>query len=176
MSIASELTALQGYIEDAYDAVDAKGGTLPADKNMSNLSTAIGSISGGGGLAGVDIGITTLPNNTSTITIPHNLGATPAAFCLHYASSTSSIFGTIFQDYVFACSVVDGAQVSECTNVTKTFGTSVVVNYNSIDNGVAYVTMDGTSITITSDGVALIASAHLGKKAVWMATTIGEQQ
>lgn len=49
MSIASELTALQGYIGDAYGAVGDKGGTVPADKNMSNLSSAIGSIPSGGG-------------------------------------------------------------------------------------------------------------------------------
>lgn len=49
MSIASELTALQGYIEDAYDAVSTKGGTLPANKNMSNLDDAITSIPSGGG-------------------------------------------------------------------------------------------------------------------------------
>lgn len=50
MSIASELTALEGYIGDAYDAISAKGGTMPANKNMSSLGTAISSISGGGGI------------------------------------------------------------------------------------------------------------------------------
>lgn len=49
MSIASELSALNGYILGAYDEINDKGGTVPANKNMANLASAIASISGGGG-------------------------------------------------------------------------------------------------------------------------------
>ena len=52
MSIASELSALNGYILGAYDEVTNKGGTVPQNKNMANLATAIASISGGGGGGG----------------------------------------------------------------------------------------------------------------------------
>ena len=48
MSIANELTALSTNLSNAYDAVDNKGGTIPANKNTANLATAINSISGGG--------------------------------------------------------------------------------------------------------------------------------
>lgn len=44
MSIATELQNLNDNILDAYDAVQAKGGTIPANKNMANLDTAINSI------------------------------------------------------------------------------------------------------------------------------------
>lgn len=47
MSIASELNALNGYILGAYDGINEKGGTVPANKNMSNLASAIASIPGG---------------------------------------------------------------------------------------------------------------------------------
>lgn len=47
MSIASELSALNGYILGAYDEVTNKGGTVPANKNMANLASAISSISSG---------------------------------------------------------------------------------------------------------------------------------
>lgn len=47
MSIASELTALNGYILGAYDEINDKGGTVPANKNMANLASAISSISTG---------------------------------------------------------------------------------------------------------------------------------
>ena len=47
MSIASELSALNGYILGAYGEINTKGGTVPANKNMANLATAIGSISTG---------------------------------------------------------------------------------------------------------------------------------
>lgn len=49
MSIASELSALNGYILGAYDEINDKGGTVPANKNMANLASAIASINGGGG-------------------------------------------------------------------------------------------------------------------------------
>lgn len=49
MSVASELEAMSTNIGAAYDAVNGRGGTLPANKNLDNLPTAIGTISGGGG-------------------------------------------------------------------------------------------------------------------------------
>jgi len=47
MSIASELSALNGYILGAYDEINTKGGTVPANKNMANLAPAISTISSG---------------------------------------------------------------------------------------------------------------------------------
>ena len=75
MSIASELTALNGYILGAYDEVNTMGGTVPQNKNMANLATAIASISGGGG------GMPSLwtgglnPQLVQTVTRTHNLSA-----------------------------------------------------------------------------------------------------
>ena len=48
MSIATELTALSNNLSNAYNAIDNKGGTIPANKNTANLADAINSISGGG--------------------------------------------------------------------------------------------------------------------------------
>ena len=48
MSIATAITAAQGRVADAYTAVSAKGGTLPATQNLANLPTAINSITSGG--------------------------------------------------------------------------------------------------------------------------------
>lgn len=44
MSIASEITRIQGNVSDSYTAVSNKGGTLPATQNSDNLATAIASI------------------------------------------------------------------------------------------------------------------------------------
>lgn len=44
MSIASELEALRTNINLAYGSVQAKGGDVPASKNMENLSSAISTI------------------------------------------------------------------------------------------------------------------------------------
>lgn len=89
MSIASELSALNGYILGAYDEINDKGGTVPANKNMANLASAIASISGGGGGGEVDIsglfGLTKAVSGTfsvpdaswQTYTLTHNLGVLP---------------------------------------------------------------------------------------------------
>ena len=88
MSIASELNAMNGYILGAYDEINAKGGTVPANKNMANLASAIESISGGGG-GDVDIsglfGLTKSVSGAfsvsgkgwSSYNLTHNLGITP---------------------------------------------------------------------------------------------------
>lgn len=47
MSIATELQNYNDGLISAYNAVSSKGGTVPANKNLSNLPTAINSISGG---------------------------------------------------------------------------------------------------------------------------------
>lgn len=49
MSIATELTHYNNGLLDAYTAVNTKGGTVPANKNLDNLPTAITSIPSGGG-------------------------------------------------------------------------------------------------------------------------------
>ena len=49
MTIASAIQDLNDGILDAYTAVSTKGGTVPADKNIDNLPTAINSIQTGGG-------------------------------------------------------------------------------------------------------------------------------
>ena len=90
MSIASELNALNGYILGAYDEINTKGGTVPANKNMANLASAIASISGGGG-GGGDIDLSALgitkaesgtftnnyPNTANYWEVPHTLGVVP---------------------------------------------------------------------------------------------------
>ena len=49
MTIASEISKLQTNLENSYTAIETKGGTLPEHQNFDNLSTAIESISSGGG-------------------------------------------------------------------------------------------------------------------------------
>lgn len=67
MSIASELSALNGYILGAYDEINDKGGTVPANKNMANLASAIASISGGGGggISGLYTGVVTITDESA---------------------------------------------------------------------------------------------------------------
>ena len=46
MSIASELQNYQTLLSNAYDVAEAKGGTLPQNKNLQNLATCIETIEG----------------------------------------------------------------------------------------------------------------------------------
>lgn len=55
MSIATAIDDLKDRIEDAYDALEAKGATIPATKNTYNLPNTIDTISGGGSKYGVPI-------------------------------------------------------------------------------------------------------------------------
>lgn len=48
-TIKAAITALKNRIADAYTAVSAKGGTLPATQDSTNLPAAINSIPSGGG-------------------------------------------------------------------------------------------------------------------------------
>ena len=47
MSVESEIAILTSNMQNAYTAVDNKGGTLPQAQNMDNLATAIESIPSG---------------------------------------------------------------------------------------------------------------------------------
>lgn len=107
MSIASELSALNGYILGAYDEINDKGGTVPANKNMANLASAISSIeTGGGGGGDFDFsnfynftksasGTFTLTSTSNSYRITHNLGVIPVlvAFYADVDSITHSDWG-----------------------------------------------------------------------------------
>ena len=56
MSIATELQNYNDGLLAAYNAVNTKGGTVPANKNLDNLPTAISSISGGAAKEATDWG------------------------------------------------------------------------------------------------------------------------
>ena len=73
MSIASELSALNGYILGAYGEINTKGGTVPANKNMANLATAIGSISTGSSTTITPLSVT----ENGTYTAPSGTAYSP---------------------------------------------------------------------------------------------------
>lgn len=85
MSIASELTALNGYILGAYDEINTKGGTVPANKNMANLASAIASIeTGGGGTPLVSCGTITA-SAAGVVNVEHGLGQRPTIWGIRRA-------------------------------------------------------------------------------------------
>lgn len=84
MSVATAITALEGRVQDAYTALAAKGATIPATKNTTNLPAAIASIPSGGGAQGY------------TLTV---WGDTNASSWSSYAFAFSD--GTLQFEYVF---------------------------------------------------------------------------
>ena len=53
MAIADTINSMKTNITYAYNAIQTKGGTVPTNKNLENLSTAINSIPAGGGIEDV---------------------------------------------------------------------------------------------------------------------------
>lgn len=53
MAIADTINSMKTNITYAYNAIQTKGGTIPTNKNLANLSTAINSIPAGGGIEDV---------------------------------------------------------------------------------------------------------------------------
>lgn len=117
MSIASELTALNGYILGAYDEINTKGGTVPANKNMANLASAIATISGGGGGGGFATGTYTPSSTTTTsFTVTHGLGSVPSII--------------LFWDADYKNSSVEKYQIIMLIGTTHAFATSIGANVN----------------------------------------------
>lgn len=117
MSIASELTALNGYILGAYDEINTKGGTVPANKNMANLASAIASISGGGGGGSFATGAYTPSSTTTTsFTITHDLGTVPKLI--------------LFWDADYSNNRVAQYQIICLLGMTSAFATSIGTGVN----------------------------------------------
>ena len=67
MAISDTIQSMQTNLGNAYDTIEERGGTLPPNKNLANLSTAINSIpAGGGGELNIAYGLTP-PQDTSKL-------------------------------------------------------------------------------------------------------------
>lgn len=113
MSIASELSALNGYILGAYDEVNTMGGAVPQNKNMANLATAIGTIPTGGGTTITPLSVT----SNGTYTAPTGTAYSPV---------TVSVSGGItFGDWVLSTGTIVPTETIS-TNYTITLPTTTV--------------------------------------------------
>lgn len=99
MSIASELNALNGYILGAYDEINTKGGTVPANKNMANLASAIGSISTGSSTTITPLSVTengtyTAPTGTAYSPVTVNVSGGGDIDISNFFGLTKAVSGT----------------------------------------------------------------------------------
>lgn len=125
MSVSSELTKLNTNMQNAYTAVNNKGGTLPASQNMDNLATAIGSIPSGSTPVINTLNVTPT-TSAQTITAPSGVdGYSP----INVSAVTSSIDSNIV-----AGNIKDGVPI------LGIFGTYRGIN----PSGTYNITLNGT--------------------------------
>lgn len=152
MSIASEITRIQGNISDAYTAISNKGGTLPVAQNSDNLATAIGTIPTGVAARErpyeVDGSGELIPSTTAT-TIMDFTGATKIVLqgLLQYAyRNNTAITGIVDMSDVerIMGSNACANMFSGCTNITgadlgslTTAGASYACAYMFQNSGIA---------------------------------------
>ena len=166
MSIASELNALNGYILGAYDEINTKGGTVPANKNMANLASAIASIESGGGgdidLSGF-LGLTKSvtgsfsPSSAYYANVTHNLGVLPklAIYVLTDPTDISVATSSSSQCPILGIKIQTG-QFLEGTNLMESgiFVEAGFIGYNpsTYVSTSAYGTFRSQSVPMGSNG------------------------
>lgn len=151
MSIASEITRIQGNISDAYTAISNKGGTLPVAQNSDNLATAIGTIPTGVAALErpyeVDGSGELIPSTTAT-TIMDFTGVTKLTLqgLLQYAyRNNTAISGTVdmsdleritganaCSNMFSGCTNITGADLGSLTTVTASYGCAYMFQNSGI--------------------------------------------
>lgn len=165
MSIATELTALSGHITNAYDAVQTKGGTIPANKNMANLDDAILSIQSG---ADITNGIK-IQAKTSNGTVPastffeiSNTGVAPSneqnlmdyMYAAQNQQEVQLSENTFFILYRASTSKTIGASVCQYTNGNVTMGPQYTVATNTFST--SYTPTMDSAIAKVGDNKVLV--------------------
>ena len=109
MSIQSEITRISGNVSDAFDAVTAKGGTVPTGATSDDLATAINSIQAGGGLPD---GILDLTSSVTEVT-GYTISLNSSAAAVRTTTGGSEI--------IYSVSVLPGKNVSNSGYVIISF-------------------------------------------------------
>ena len=80
MTIASEITRIKTNIDNAYTALEAKGATIPSEKNSANLASTVNTITGGSsgetnylGRIVTEDGVFQFPTESFSFSLPDNV-------------------------------------------------------------------------------------------------------
>ena len=139
MTIASEITRIKTNISNAYTALEAKGATIPSEKNSANLASTVNTISGGSGETNylgriiTEDGVFQFPSESFSFSLPDNVTS----------------IGNNGLYYAFY----------DCESLTSTG----LNNVTSIDNGgLSWAFFGCTNLTSTGlDNVTIIGSSSL---------------
>ena len=139
MSVASELTALEGYMTSAYNKISDMGGTIPQNKNMQNLTNAIDSIP-----------------TSSIIIIPPSAGTLTSISVTSNPTKTTYNEGEYFDfSGLVVTALYSSGQQYDVTN-SCTYTMNQPLQYGDTSISVAYETAT-TSISITVNAVPVPA-------------------
>lgn len=164
MSIATELQDLNDNILDAYSAIQTKGGTVPAHKNMVNLPTAINSISGGGSFVGIKRevnanGVYGLPVQNFSFSLPSD-AIDIGDYALYYAFRSCTALTSVDLSSLTAVKGKNafGYAFNSCSNLTSVDLSSLTTtNASSIfeaafSNCTSLTSVDLSSLTTVKGG------------------------
>lgn len=147
MSIASQIEDYADGLSDAYAMVAQRGGTIPAQKNMANLDTAIATIPSGGSSAGLQreisqSGVFSVPKSGS-ITLP----------------SSAKVIADYAMYYGFYRTGATSADLSHIEEVSGTYGMYNAFYHSSL------VTLDISGLK-TISGSSGMAYAFTGSESL----------
>ena len=152
MTIASEITRIKTNINNAYTALEAKGATIPSEKNSANLASTVNTITGGGssgetnylGRIVTEDGVLQFPEENFSFSLPDNvtsIGENGLHSTFYRCTSLTSV------DLSNATSIGDSGLSSAfqgCTSLTSVD----LSNATSIGaNGLYYAFQGCTSLT-----------------------------
>ena len=112
MTVSTEITRLKTSIANAYDALEAKGATMPAIENPGNLANTVESITGGGG--------------GSTVTAINKTGAAISQGDKVWINNGSQVADSRLE----VNQVVSGSVIGPVIDPSGTFGWSASVKYS----------------------------------------------
>ena len=115
MAISDTITSMQNHLKSAYDKVSEKGGTVPSEKNMANLSEAIGSVPSGDNTllnSLIDRSITEISNDEVK-----SVGAYICYGCSKLTSVNFTKSTEIGARSFFSCSKLATVDLSLCLNI-----------------------------------------------------------
>lgn len=167
MTIASEITRIEGNISAAYTAADAKGATMPATENSDNLATCIATIPSGGG-SGVGIprevvnGVYQFPLSNFTYSLPSNITDIGENALIQAFNKCTSLIGVDLS----SVTTISGDSAlyftfNKCTNLTSVDLSSLttvsgrIALSNAFEGCTNLVSVDLSSLTTVSGSTAL---------------------
>ena len=171
MAVSNELNTLKANISNAYNAIQAKGGTIPTNKNTQNLSDAINTIQGGGGgtdyfVDSIIVGrykVTELIKTIPPITVGSQLTEISAMFSDCSALETVPLFDTShithMQDMFSRCKRLKTVPLFDTSHVTNIGG--MFSNCLSLITIPSFDTSNATSMAYMFNNCTALAAIPL---------------